>query len=448
MVHPKSLSLWLIAFTSLNAVTAQFDPPDLNAERQLHQQFLKSQRTGQPLSAEEARIEDYRLRSGEDLKKLSQILYGDSSYWPKVWAQNPAGVNPHLVRPGHKLQFRMGSEDQPPAFRFSEDVEDPVRGLTLVADGADGEEQPQVEIPPPEEPPRPVINVPKSFPAWQEVYRKPPDSFKIDYSGIKRDVLKSSEAMYLQGYIQEKEISSAGSFLETEAQSALPVEMQYVYVKMNPGAAQIGQTFVIVKDMGRVKKTNNLVEERLNARLIRVYGEIEITDRIQDKARTSKFEIFRALVTKAIDLTLTDFQLVPGRLQTITLNLDGPRGTVNTQIIGSYKHQASIIYGPGDVVFLNKGSRQGVTHGQILNVYVNRMSRNPRAAVTNSPVPSGQVKVVKVDDNVSTAVIVKATDAFQQGDFVQEQAQAISVDTAKDPDEYYESEPDADSIEE
>ena len=99
------------------AYAAQFDPPDLSLEFRLHQQYMKS--TGEAPQAQQGLLESYQLQAGENLWSLSQMLYGDGNYWPKVWAQNPSVSNPHLIKPGHTLQFLMGSEDDTPAFRFS-----------------------------------------------------------------------------------------------------------------------------------------------------------------------------------------------------------------------------------------------------------------------------------------------------------------------------------------
>src|SRR4051812_23092528 len=151
----------LAAYASAAAV--HFDPPDLNLEYQLHKQYMIS--NGEQPQAAKGIIESYQLQQGENLWGLSQMLYGDGSYWPKVWAQNKSISNPHLIQPGHTLHFQMGSEDDTPSFRFSE-AEEP--GVELAAAV---NTNPQIEVPPPETPPRPLIPVPKSFPEWETVYK-------------------------------------------------------------------------------------------------------------------------------------------------------------------------------------------------------------------------------------------------------------------------------------
>lgn len=426
---PKPFALILIGTFLVNAHAAKFDPPDLNLEFQLHRQYqvLKGEATSSP----QGKLESYELQQGESLWGLSQMLYGDGNYWPKVWAQNQSITNPHLIRPGHTLQFIMGSEDTTPQFRFSEPED---TGPELAA--ARENSNPQIEIPPPETPPRPVINVPSSFPEWQSVYRKRPDHFEIDDSKmlIKRHV--PADRIPLTAYVQENEVDSIGTFLEPEKESGLPVPNQYVYVKLNKGVGKIGQKLLIVKDHGKIRKLNSQVEGKINARFIQIFGDMEIVDTAQSnfsrKSDSEHFDIFRALILHAYSLTLTTFDLIPGQIEIIDLKNAGPGGTTTAQVIGSMKHVASALYGAGDIVFLNKGSQDGITPGQILNIYIDRSIRDEGTSVTFSTMSSGVVKIAKVSTTCSTAVILSSSDSIQQGDRV---GQWLSQSGAKAPSE-------------
>src|SRR4051794_27121224 len=113
------------AAASLHAGT-RFDSPVLGLELELHRQFLRQHglEADTPALAKDAYVENYKIQKGENLWSMSQVLYGDGTYWPHVWAQNQSITNPHLIRPGHTLQFLMGSEDDTPAFRFTEEGEE------------------------------------------------------------------------------------------------------------------------------------------------------------------------------------------------------------------------------------------------------------------------------------------------------------------------------------
>lgn len=398
------------------AKPSPFDPPDLNLEYRLHREFLQSQgRQGNV--APRGINENYMLQKGETLWTLSEMLYGDGQYWPRVWAANKDIANPHLVRPGHQLQFLMGSEDDTPAFRFAE--EDDEKGLELVASNG---QNPIVDIPPPEVPPKPVLRVPPSFPEWQSVFRKKPDNF-IDDSGIVAEREKIPQRIFLRGYVQEQPVESVGSYLENDAEAGLPLTNQYVYVKVKRGFGRTGQKMLVVKDQGRLKRVNKQWKADEKVYLVQIFAELELRETTPSLFKGSEkenFETYRALVTKTTGLSANDCVLIPGEIQTVSLEKVGPSGSTEAQVIGSEKHRASALFSPGDLVFLNKGANQGVENGQLLDVFADRTIRRRESRVQFSPVPSATIKVVKTTDNLATAVLLTARDSVQQGDLARQ----------------------------
>lgn len=401
--------------------TAKFDPPDLNLEYQLHRQFMKGsghQGNVSPMGVNE----NYALQKGETLWTLSEMLYGDGQYWPRVWAQNKAIANPHLVRPGHQLQFLMGSEDDTPAFRFSE-AGDEASGVELTAGPGNGQ-NPIVEIPPPEVPPKPILKVPTSFPEWQSVYKKKPDKF-IDDSGIEARRQKIPDRMYLRGYVQENSVEkeAVGMFLENDNEAGLPITNQYVYVKVNRGQGHAGMKMLVVANGGKIRRLNKQWDPDERPFLVQITAEIELRESVPAKFKGSdkeKYEAFRAIVLKTTGLSAKENYLIPGSLQTITLDKTGSEASVEAQVIGSEKHGSSALFAPGDLVFLNKGSNDGLAPGQLLDVFADRTIRRSMAVVIHSPVASATIKVVKVSGKVATAVLLSAFDSVQQGDLAKQ----------------------------
>jgi hypothetical protein len=432
----KSIGLLLLCSSAAVTSAATFDPPDLNLEYQLHQQYLIAH--GDLPPSGQGLIESYQMQSGETLWGLSQMLYGDGNYWPRVWAQNRSITNPHLIRKGLTLQFQLGSEDDTPSFRFTEGEEP---GLELAAASVSG--NPQIEVPPPETPPKPLINVPKSFPAWQEVYKKRPDKFKIDYSHMYVQRLKQSSLIPLSAWAQEEDLQSVGGLLETEKESGLPVVNQYVYLKLKKGAGVNGQKYLIVMDRGRIHKVNSQVEGKINAHMIEVLGDVQVAEQVEPHFTSSSdrenYNVYRALILHSMGLSLTGALLVPGEVETVNMSADGPDGTAVAQVIGSSKHEASALYGPGDIVFLNKGSQDGVAVGQVYAVFPDRSIRDSQTPVTYNSRASGAVKIAKVMPGVSTAIVLRSVDSIQQGDRAQG---GVALNMAPPP----EKTPDADVV--
>jgi len=413
------LTLFFLATSVVSsAKPVHFDPPNLNLERKLHQQYLKAHApdswSEQKELAKDAYLENYRIQPGETLWSLSHVLYGDGSYWPRVWAQNHSITNPHLIRPGHSLQFLLGSEDDTPAFRFTEQDED--SGAELVASN-----NPVIEIPPPESPPRPVIAVPPSFPEWQNISRRQPRNL-IDDSGIIDTRRKPVQKILLRGYVQDKPVQPIGYFLENDTEAGLPLVNQYVYVKVKKGQGQVGDKMMVVGNSGKLKQIGKQYTPRVEAFLVQISGEIELSSQAQGRqvagVDLNEYDIYRALVTKTTGLSQKDYALVDGSIPVVDIAPEGPAGSVEARVIGSEIHVVSQLYGQGSVVFIDKGSRQGVAPGQIFSLFVNRKSRHPQTPVEYSVAASGKLKVVKVDDEVATAVILDAHDGIIQGDLI------------------------------
>jgi hypothetical protein len=415
------VAMYLLFFSSLSTA-AKFDPPDLALEDQIHRQYLNSQNPRPILESSEGWLENYSLQQGESLWSLSQLLYGDRTYWPKVWAQNQTIPNPPLIRKGHTLQFLMGSVDEAPAFRFSEGEDS---GLELAA--ASGSSSPQVELPPPEVTPRAVIRVPPSFPEWQTVYKQPLGAIQggaIDmaHSHMSVDAKLVAGRVQIAAFVQELPVDSAGQFLEAEKESGLPVVNQYVYVKLKKGTGRIGAKYLVVNDLGNVRKLNEQVEGEIKAHFIQIYSEVQISDHANGKLSKSdaeKYDVFRALITHTTHLTISGSDLIPGQLETVQLNPSGPSAPTTAQVIGSFKLDSSALYGIGDIVFLNKGSNNGLQPGQIMDLYIDRSIRDEGTKVFFSNISSGTLQVVKVSTTCATGVILKAIDSIQQGDRAQ-----------------------------
>ncbi len=401
----------------LQAHAAKFDPPDLSYEQELHRQYLRSRGLAEvPAVTRDSYIESYRIQTGETLWSLSQTFYGDGHFWPRVWAQNQSITNPHLIRPGHHLQFMLGSEDETPSFRVTEDED---AGVELAASA---NANPLIDIPPPEIPPKTLIKVPKSFPEWQSVYREKPVQI-TDEKGLLKQRKPLVGKTYLTAFVQEERLDSLGKFMETDLESALPVVNQYVYVKLKKGVGGAGQKMLVVRDAGRIRKQNRQTEMQVDAYLIQIAGEIEISEKVDAPEEDDDFDVYRALITKAFSLSgelAETVGLIAGSAQEINLNPNGEPGSGTAQIIGSAKSVSSGLFAAGEIVFLNKGSSAGLATNQIYDVYGDRTIRKRRTTVPFSPSSSGTLRIVRVSENLATAVLLSARDSVFPGDVIRQ----------------------------
>ena len=60
-------------------------------------------------------IREYIVQRGDTLWSISDILFGDPNFWPKIWSLNKQGIlNPHFITPNAKIYFYMGDEVSTP----------------------------------------------------------------------------------------------------------------------------------------------------------------------------------------------------------------------------------------------------------------------------------------------------------------------------------------------
>jgi len=101
-------------------IVRNVDDPDEAIERSFHNNYMRY--NSEPTSVEAwstatfGRSEEvYIVQKGDTLWSISETLFGDSLFWPKIWALNRQGiVNPHFITPGMKVRFFPGSPDYVP----------------------------------------------------------------------------------------------------------------------------------------------------------------------------------------------------------------------------------------------------------------------------------------------------------------------------------------------
>lgn len=96
------------------------DDPDLKLEKQYHQVYQKFNQFPTPVeqwtvAARNRFSEVYQVIKGDTLWSISETLFGDPQFWPKIWALNRQGIlNPHFITPGMPIHFYPGNAEDLP----------------------------------------------------------------------------------------------------------------------------------------------------------------------------------------------------------------------------------------------------------------------------------------------------------------------------------------------
>ena len=407
------------------------DEPDLDYEARLHDIYVKfhkdktSEEAWQSIVGERI-TEIYTIQKNDKLWEISKTLFGDGNYWPKVWSLNSRIRNPHLITPKNRIQFVLGDESGPPAFSITEEEEFEEEEEELEEEEEEegvAEDTNEPEIPPPLVSSRPVVRVlPPSLPKWQTLGEQGEfDELGIDY-GV-RKITKLKNKIPLSAYVSERRPNPVGIGSELEAGSRIASTLQYVYVEVDSGTAEIGDSLLVVQNKGEVEKAHESVSGFLGYS-IEIQGEVQLVERVPRKAEKKRRkgqprgrkELYRAIISKLVNPVSVGSTLIPGRVEYIEVSEKGPRSQVVAQFIGGQYFNRRRIYGGESIAFLNRGSNDGLEVGQVLSVRENRSIRNENTLVSSNVRPIGWVRVVKVEPNLATVIVVKAWSDILTGD--------------------------------
>ncbi len=96
------------------------DEPDYSLENQfnsLYKRFNNQPTSDETWSKASQQVPNvYVVQRRDTLFSISKILFGDSQFWPKIWAINNQGItNPHIIAPGLNVNFYPGTSTQAPS---------------------------------------------------------------------------------------------------------------------------------------------------------------------------------------------------------------------------------------------------------------------------------------------------------------------------------------------
>jgi hypothetical protein len=406
-------------FTSLEA--GADDGPDLEYEARLYDIYVRHQSRGTTPEEWDRVVgtrsdQRYRIQRGDTLWDISQTLFGDGNYWPKIWSLNSSITNPHLIRPNNVIRFILGDESGPPAFTVTEAEQEDSSNTTMttITQNDDGP-----EIPPPTKRYNPVVKkLPPSLPAYQDPYSAGDgyDDAGIEYG--RRKIADLVDQIPLAAYIDEAKPKPLGRVTEVETGFNLASSLQYIYVRMNKGEGEVGMTYLAVMDRGNIKADSSIVREKNLGVGIEVLGEVQLLEKVMgEKGKETDGDIYRALVTKTVSPVAVGSALITDKIEQVNLSEKGPRSQVVAQIIGGQFTNERKLYGPQSFAFLNKGQNDGLEVGQILPIRLNRKARDQSSQVLANVRAIGWLKIVKTTPKFSTAVILRSWEGIATGDF-------------------------------
>ena len=257
----------------------------------------------------------YTVQEGDTLWDISEKFFDTPAMWPELWKQNPHIKNPHWIEPGTIINLYIDG------------------GVAFV---------PKPEPPPPPEPEEVV-----------EVVEEEPPPPAYNYPSIEK-----------AGYVQKPETESLGNIVEIEKNKfmASTGDIVYVSLAMDQPYAE-GDRFTVWRPLKTIKDSYSSRFRKPEIGVQHwIVGEIVCTRISNDNMRAVIERAYRAI--KVGDRLMpyrnlsSDIVIKPG--------VPGMEGNIIAE-----ENEAEL-FGTGDVVFVNKGSADGISEGQVYSVFFDK----------------------------------------------------------------------------
>lgn len=404
---------WICIFVIPNVVLAA-DLPDHRFEENLDRVYDS---LAQPMSQEDwndiiqngGGIDEYEIRPGDNLWDVSRTIFGTGFFWPKLWQLNSEITNPHDIQPGSKLSFiEQGLEapvlveaeiEEKPQLTKEEEIaltEDELLELKWV--------EPEL---PPGKPVRRVMNqIPPSFFDWASRGDEVPDVGKVESTVANIFQLKK---YYAQQIVTDEPIQSVGRVKATDSAHAITAGYyQYIYLQLD-APANIGEEFLALLETDEIEYAKN--DDIKTARAVEVQGRIKIVSLVDEVKKT-----YKAIIVKSFRPIDIGAKLVRSDYYTAEWSEQGSYLDVEAKIFGGRYDAGREVLGMGSVVYLDKGSEEGLENGKMMNVLRSNKVRGIDAGIGDAP-KIGSIRIIHVSKGVSTAIVIDSEEDIKPGDF-------------------------------
>jgi len=305
----------------------------------------------------------YTVKKGDTLWDISQRFTDSPWLWPNLWQRNGQIANPHRIYPGERI--RIYHKDWIERMRTEPEPVEPEPEPVVVA-----------EAPPEPEPEA----VPTEF---------------IEYPAIDS-----------VGFIRESKAGSFGRIFKVEDDKWLISQGDIVYITPETGTLEVGSYYTIFRTLPPRKDKET---RKITGYQHVLLGVVEITLIEKDFAQG---EIYRSWQAIKVGDQLMNY--IPADPQvSLTESVKGLKGLIIAADEGEK------LIGDHMLVFLDKGSNDGVKRGQRYLIYEERtgkLSAESKEVMQLPSVDYGTLLILHVEDTTATALVTTSDKSITPGD--------------------------------
>ncbi|MBI2377387.1 MAG: LysM peptidoglycan-binding domain-containing protein [Deltaproteobacteria bacterium] len=314
-------------------------------------------------------METHVVQGGDTLWDLCGKYLNSPWYWPKIWSYNPQLTNPHWIFPGNELRFYPSDEGAPTEVSA---------GMTL-----EGAEDDEPSLPEPEDLLRTTAPV--------EVGR----------------IAAGSHLRMHMGFVEATQKERDGVITSAPEESQLLSDFQRAYVKFN-SAVKRGERFAVYRT---VKGIEHPITGELVGYVVEIIGTMTVSDTSPQLATVSIDRVYRPVERGDVVGKVRDNF---GRRVQPSSNQADVKGYIVETLEG-----ALTLVGESHVVFIDRGSSQGVQLGNQFAVY-HRGDKFQESEGQDLPIETvGRLMVIDVQENTSTAIVLRSLVDLAVGDKIE-----------------------------
>ncbi|MEM7675605.1 MAG: LysM domain-containing protein [Myxococcota bacterium] len=317
--------------------------------------------------------ENHIVQAGDTLWDLTKKYLNSPWYWPKIWSYNPQITNPHWIYPGNELRFYPGEQNSPSPVSVARTIDDvPTEDDDLAIPGELDEEE--------------LVKTVGTI----EVGRTAPNSVWTTRVG----------------YISAQSMDVAGRVANAESEAIMLSDYDRIYIKMKL-AAKKGDQFAIFRPVRRIEHP---ITGEPYGYAVRMVGGVQVIDTSPKLVTGQIAQAFSPIqrgdyVGPWPESFRTRVAPVPNESETRGFIIDSVG-----DVLGPL--------GEHDLVFIDRGRRHGVQRGNTFAV----LDRGDKYTRESGGLPSedvGQLMVLDVQDNASTAIVTFGLREMNVGDKIE-----------------------------
>lgn len=342
----------------------------------------------------------YLVKEGDTLWDISTSVMKDPFLWPRLWKDNKYIINPDLIYPGNVI-ILPGEE-----IAVTEIAPEPIKEAPKEAEPVKKTEE--ASAPVAEEAAPPVEEEAAAPAAEPEVARKEARPFTLEGVGV----LSDETLLFSSGFVVSR-LEDKGVIIGSWDKKVILSDNDVIYInrKNNPAIAN-GDKYTVYKV---VRQVIHPITEKKVGYLVKILGVVQITD--------VKKDVATGAIIRSFDYIGYGDKLMPYKKAAVTDELLKEKASARKLrgYIVEVKDE-KIQNAQLDVVYIDKGTRDGVTIGERFVVVRPGLKTSKYSPGEGMKLPGqivGELKVLSVQEGTAAALILNSVRTITKGDIVE-----------------------------